>query len=176
MKKILSVFFILMLLGTMLLPAFAEEDHVIKEVYLTVTEPAIGEAPAEAIVSAESEKYTAKKQYWIKKLYSNETVTVFEGGYEYGLVFEVTPAPGYKFETAVKNQYNFNESPTVVYVNGQKTHCVASETDSKLVRAYDVMLENPPEETLGFFAKIIKAVTDFFDGIRYFFEHLFPKV
>ncbi len=176
MKKVLSLIFVILLLGSISLPAFAEDDHIIKEVRLTVADPVIGEAPAEIIVSDEPSKYTAKVRYWIKKLYGNETVTEFESGFEYGLVFEVTPAPGYTFEKAIKNQYDFSESQTVVYVNGQKTHCVAVETDTKLVRAFDVTIENQPEEPLGFFEKILKAITDFFNNIRFFFEHLFPKV
>lgn len=174
MKKLLSVLFCLLLIAMTAMAAFADDATVIHEVRLTVTEPAVGEAPDMTIESAEPDKYTATVRYWLKKLYSNDPVEVFEGGYEYGLVFEVTPAPGYKFAAVEKNQYNFNESPAVVYVNGEQTHCVASETNEQLVRAYDVTLAAAePEMPVSFFRRIINSIKGFFAKIAAFFKKLF---
>ncbi len=174
MKRILSVLFCLLMIVLTATPAFADETQVINEVRLTITEPAVGEAPDMTIESAEPDKYTATVRYWIKKLYSNDPVEVFEGGYEYGLVFEVTPAPGYKFTAVEKNQYNFNESPAVVYVNDEETRCVASETDEKLVRAFDVTLAAvEPEKPVSFFRRAINAIKAFFAKIAAFFKKLF---
>ncbi len=175
MKKLFSLALALLLIGATALPAFAD-DTVIKEVRLTVAEPAVGEAPDKTIVSEEPGKYTASVSYWLKRLYPGETVTTFEAGYDYGMVFEVTPAPGYTFEAVEKNKNDFNESPTVVYVNGQKTRCVAVETDKMLVRAFDVTVENKPEDQLGFFARIINAIKTYFANLIFVLRHLFPKV
>ena len=176
MKKILSVMFCLLIIVMTAMPAFADEAKVINEVHLSITEPAVGEVPDTTIESAEPDKYTATVRYWIKKLYSNDPVEVFEGGYEYGVVFEVTPAPGYKFTAVEKNEYNFNESPAVVYMNGEKTHCVASETDEKLVRAYDVTLPAvEPEKPVSFFQRVINAIKGFFAKIAAFFKKPFEN-
>lgn len=175
-KKTLALIFSGLFIFAMLIPAFADEDKTIKEVRLTVTEPKAGEAPDMNIVSAEPDKYTAKARYWIKKLYGNDNITQFEGGYEYGLVFEVTPVNGYKFEAVIKNKYGFDESPVIVYMNDQETHCVAAEKDTLLVRAYDVTLdgaEEPGTEEPGLFEKIINAIKNFFAGIINFFKNLF---
>ena len=174
MKKILSVLFCLVMIAMTATPAFADDAKTITEVRLSVTEPVVGEAPDMTIESAEPEKYTATVRYWLKKLYSNDPVEVFEGGYEYGLVFEVKPAAGYQFAAVEKNQYNFNESPAIVYMNGEETHCVASETDTLLVRAYDVTLSaTEPEKPVSFFRRAINAIKAFFVKIADFFRKLF---
>ena len=174
MKKILSVIFCLLMIAVTAVPAFADDATVINEVRLSITEPVVGEAPDKNIVSAEPDKYTATVRYWLKKQYPNDPVEVFEGGYAYGVVFEITPAPGYTFTAVEKNEYNFNESPAVVYMNGEKTHCVASETDTRLVRAYDVTLPAvEPEKPVSFFQRIIHAVKDFLTKIADFFKKLF---
>ncbi len=155
-------------------PAFAEDDKIISEVRLTVTEPKVGEAADKNIVSEEPEKYTAVTRYWIKRLYGNEPVETFESGIEYALVFYVTPADGYQFEAVQKNGYNFDESPTVVYVNGVKAECVSAETSLKLGRCYAVTpAEQEPEEEANFFAGIINAIRSFFESILNFFKNLF---
>ena len=176
-KKLLSVLLSAVLLFgvcSAAFPAFAEEDKIIKEVRLTVTEPKVGEAADKNIVSSEPEKYTATARYWIKRLYGNENVVNFESGFEYALVFDVTPASGFKFEPVQKNSYNFDESPTAVYINGVKAECVSAETDAKLGRSY-VVTSAEQEDLNGetnFFAKIIKSIKDFFAGIINFFKNL----
>ncbi len=172
-KRILAVIFCALMVIAAAAPAFAEEDKTIGEVRLSVTEPKAGEAPDMNIISAEPEKYTAKVRYWIKQLHGNDPVTVFEAGYEYGLVFEVTPVNGYRFEAVQKNEYNFDESPTVVYINDIKAGCVSAETDTKLGRSFNVTVEEEPVEETDFFMKIINAIKDFFTGIIDFFRNLF---
>ena len=172
-KRILAVIFCALMVFAAAAPAFAEEGKTIGEVRLSVTEPKAGEAPDMNIVSAEPEKYTAKVRYWIKQLHGNDPVTVFEAGYEYGMVFEVTPVNGYRFEAVQKNEYNFDESPTVVYINDIKAGCVSAETDTKLGRSFNVTVEEEPVEETDFFMKIINAIKDFFTGIIDFFRNLF---
>ena len=175
MKKMFAFLLCILLVGAMAVPAFADDSNVISEVRLTVTPPKVGEAPDQTIVSTEPDKYTVSIRYWLKKGYSNDPVTVFESGSGYGVVFWVTPVNGYRFETVQKNVYNFNESPTLVYVNGELAHCVSAETDVKLGRAIDfVPVEEATEEPdTSFFGRILQAIRDFFDRIRDFFVHLF---
>ena len=120
MKKLLSVLFCLLMIGMTALPAFAEDTQTITEVRLSVTEPAVGEAPDMTIESAEPDKYTAKVRYWIKRL-GGDSVETFEDGVEYALVFDVTSAAGYKFAAVEKNSSGFDESPAVVYINDTVT-------------------------------------------------------
>lgn len=174
MKKALSVLFCLLMIAVTATPAFAGEKQTITEVRLYVTEPVVGEAPDKTIESAEPDKYTARVRYWIKKLYGNDPVEAFEDGFEYALVLDVVPAEGYKFADVQKNPHNFDESPTIVYVNDQKTHCVSAETDAKLGRAYDVTPTSvEPEKPLNFFQRIIAAIKDFFAKVGDFFRKLF---
>lgn len=173
MKKALSFLFCMLMIVMTAIPAFADEAKVINEVHLTITEPVVGEVPDKTIESAEPDKYTAKYRYWIKKLYADDPVDVFEGGFEYGLVFDVTPAAGYTFAAVEKNGHGFDESPTVVYVNGQKTHCVSAETNTKLGRAFDVTLTVEEEKPVSFFQRFINSIRDFFKKIADFFKGLF---
>lgn len=174
MKKILSILFSLLIIGMTAMPAFADDAQTITEVRLYITEPAVGEAPDRTIESAEPDKYTTSIRYWIKRMYPNELVEVFEEGYEYGLVFEVKPVAGYKFAAVEKNDSNFNESPTVVYLNGQKTHCCSTESDTLLARAYVVTPTSvEPEKPVSFFRKVINAIKGFFTKIADFFRKLF---
>ena len=175
MKQTLAFLLCVLLLGAVSIPVFADDASVISKVQLTVTPPKAGEAPDVTIVSAEPDKYTASVRYWLKQLHGNDPVTVFESGYTYGLVFYVTPVNGYRFETVQKNQYDFDESPTLVYLNGELTHCVSAETDSKLGRAFDfaVAEEKPEEAQTSFFARILQSIRDFFAKIRDFFDQLF---
>ena len=173
MKKILSVLFCLLLIGTTVMPAFAEGKQTITEVRLTVTEPAVGEAPDMTIESAEPDKYTATVRYWIKRL-GGESVTTFEDGKEYAMVFEVTPAEGFQFAAVEKNASNFNESQTVVYVNGQKTRCVSAETVQQLGRSYVVTPSSPAEQKpASFFRRVIDSIKAFFAKVANFFRKLF---
>ena len=174
MKKTVSVLFCLLMVAMTVMPAFAAEPQTITQVRLFVTEPAVGDAPDMTIESAEPDKYTATVRYWIKQLSGNNSIEVFEGGYNYTLVLDVVPAAGYKFADVEKNAHNFDESPTVVYVNGQQTHCISAETDKKLGRAYDVTLTAPePEKPVSFFRRVINAIRDFFIKIADFFKRLF---
>ena len=173
MKKALSVLFCLLMIVMTAMPAFAEDTQTITEVRLSVTEPAVGEAPDMTIDSAEPDKYTAKVRYWIKKMYADDPVEAFEAGYEYGLVFEVTPAAGYKFAAVEKNGSGFDESPAIVYLNGQQTRCVSAETNTKLGRAYDVTLTADEEKPVSFFRRVINAIKGFFTKIADFFGKLF---
>ena len=68
MKKLLSVLFCLMMIGMTVLPAFAEGQQTITEVRLSITQPAVCEAPDMTIESAEPDKYNAKVRYWIKQM------------------------------------------------------------------------------------------------------------
>lgn len=174
MKKLLSVMFCLLMLSMTAMPAFAGDDQTITEVKLSITEPAVGEAPDMTIESAEPGKYTATVRYWIKRL-GGEPVETFEDGVEYALVFYVTPASGYKFAAVEKNGSGFNESPTVVYINGQKTHCVSAETDARLARAYDVTTTAEVEKPVSFFQRIANAIRNFFTKISDFFKGLFGQ-
>ncbi len=172
MKRLLAAAFSAIFVFAMLIPAFAGGDQVLKEVRFTITEPQIGAAPDMVIVSAEPDKYTAKINYWLKQTVPDEKVEKFEAGYSYAVVFEVTPAEGYKFETPEKDSNGTAKSPTVVYLNGKETRAVIYEYENKLGRAYDWEIkENPVEET-NFFIKIINAVKAFFAGIINFFKNL----
>ena len=173
MKKILSLFFCLLMIGMTVLPAFAEGPQTITEVRLSVTQPVVGEAPDKTIESAEPDKYTATVRYWIKKMYADNPVEIFEAGYEYGLVFEVTPVNGYKFADVKKNDSGFDESPAVVYVNSQLTRCVSAETNTKLGRAYDVTLTAVEEKPVSLFRRVINTIKGFFANVSGFFRKLF---
>lgn len=173
MKKLLSVMFCLLMIAMTAMPAFADEAQVINEVRLSITEPAVGEAPDKNIVSAEPDKYTVKYLYWIKRLYSNDPVEVFEAGYEYALVFAVYPVDGYKFVTAEKNEHGYKVSPTVVYLNDQITDCLASESEVYLERGYVVSFPEEPQQSVSFFQRMINAIKDFFVKIADFFKKLF---
>lgn len=174
MKKALSILFCLLMIAMTAMPAFADDAKVINEVRLSITEPVVGEAPDKNIVPAEPDKYTVKYLYWIKRLYANDPVEAFEAGYEYALVFAVYPADGYKFVSAEKNEYGFNVSPTVVYLNDQVTDCLASESDVHLERGYVVSFpEEEPQKPVSFFQRMINAVKDFFAKIANFFKKLF---
>lgn len=177
-KQTLAFLLCVLLVTALGIPAFADDAQVISEVQLTVTQPKVGEAPDGTIVSAEPDKYTATVRHWLKQPYpydSDNPVTAFESGCNYTVVFWVTPVNGYRFETVQKNQYNFEESPTRVYVNGKLAHCVSAETDGKLGRAFDFGQpeEEPGKTELSFFARILQSIRDFFAKIRDFFAHLF---
>lgn len=171
MKRILSVLFCLLMISMTAMPAFAENAQIITEVQLSITEPTVGEAPDKTIESAEPEKYSAKVRYWIKRL-GGDSVETFEDGVEYALVFEVTPAAGYKFAAVEKNGSGFDESPAIVYLNGQQTRCVSAETNTKLGRAYDVTLTADEEKPVSFFRRVINAIKGFFTKIADFFGKL----
>ena len=110
MKKILSVMFCMLIIAMTAMPAFADEATVINEVRLSITEPAVGEAPDKNIVPAEPDKYTVQYGYWLKRLYSNDPVEVFEAGYEYALVFYLYPKDGYTFAATEKDKYAYRLS------------------------------------------------------------------
>lgn len=154
MKKLLSVLFCLMMIGMTVLPAFAEGQQTITEVRLSITQPAVCEAPDMIIESA-------------------EPVEAFEAGYEYTLVLDVTPVNGYKFADVKKNDSGFDESPAVVYVNSQLTRCVSAETNTKLGRAYDVTLTAVEEKPVSLFRRVINTIKGFFAKIADFFKNLF---
>lgn len=168
MKKALSVLFCLLMIAATATPAFADDAKTITEVRLSVTEPVVGEAPDTTIESAEPDKYTATLRYWIKRMHGNDPVEAFEAGYEYAMVFYVTPAAGYSFDT-VQNQ----ESSTIVYVNDQKAERVSAESETQLGRAYVVTPAANEEEPLNFFQRMIRAIRNFFTKIADFFKRLF---
>ena len=173
MKKLLSVLFCLMMIGMTVLPAFADGQQTITEVRLSITQPAVCEAPDMTIESAEPDKYNAKVRYWIKQMHSDESVEAFEAGYEYTLVLDVTPVNGYKFADVKKNDSGFDESPAVVYVNSQLTRCVSAETNTKLGRAYDVTLTAVEEKPVSLLRRVINTIKCFFAKIADFFKNLF---
>ena len=178
MKKMFAFLLCILLVGAMAVPAFADDSNVISEVRLTVTPPKAGETPDMTIVSAQPDKYTATVRYWLKQYSSSSEFETFEGGHTYGVVVNVTPVGVYRFETAQKNKSDFDESPTLVYLNGELTHCVSTETDVKLSRALNFELpEEDTEQTdTSFFGRILQAIRDFFAKIRDFFENLFYPV
>lgn len=158
------------------IPVFADvDDKVIHEVRLTMDQPVVGSAPATGIASAEPEKYTVEILYWLEQTHPENNVTVFEAGKSYGVVFYVHAQNDYKFEEVGKiNGHDFNNSPSKVYVNGEETHCVGVESQSRLYRAIDYSFpEAAPEKQDGFFAKIWKAIKNFFKKIGDFFKGLF---
>ena len=171
-KRILAALLCLLMLGILAIPAFADEDKVIHEVRLTITQPVVGEAPDKVIVSTEPDKYTAEYRSWIKRLQSSDPVDTFESGWDYGLVFYVHPADGYRFEDT---QYDgYTKSSTIVYVNGEQARVTGSETNMRLYRAYSCYpIEQTETQELSFFEKIAQAFRDFFAKIREFFENLF---
>ena len=175
MKKLFACLLCVLMVSALGIPAFADDSNVISEVRLTVTPPKAGEAPGKTIVSAEPDKYTATVRYWLKQYSSSNEFETFESGNTYGVVVTVTPVGVYRFETAQKNKSNFDESPTLVYLNGELTHCVSTETDVKLSRALNFELpEEDTEQTdTSFFGRILQAIRDFFAKIRDFFEKLF---
>ena len=175
-RTTLSIILSLVFVFAALTPAFADDSKIIKEVRLTVTQPKVGEAPATEIVSAEPDKYTVQINYWLNRpLYPDDyPVTEFKEG-DYGVVFNVIAADGYKFDTVANNDNNFPESATVVYVNGELAHVIASETETKLARAmnFDVKAESEEENSGSFFTNIINAIKAFFASIANFFKGLF---
>ncbi len=174
MKKLFSVLFCLLMIAMTAMPAFADEAQVINEVHLTITEPVVGEAPDKNIVSAEPDKYTVQYGYWLKRLYSNDPVEVFEAGYEYALVFYLYPKNGYKFAPTQMDSHNIAYSTTVVYMNDQPTEYCIYESEAKLGRAYVVSLAAEEEEKpVSFFQRIINAIKGFFAKIAAFFKKLF---
>lgn len=173
MKKTLSILFCLLMIAMTALPALAGEPQTITEVRLTVTEPKVGEAPDLTIESEQPDQYTATVRYWIKRMHADDPVEAFEAGYEYALVFDVEPAAGYRFAAVQKNGSGFDESPTVVYLNGQKTQCVSAETAKKLGRAYIVTPAADEEKPVSFFRRAIRAIRDFFVRVINFFQKLF---
>ena len=173
MKKALSVLFCMLMIVMTAMPAFADEAKVINEVRLSITEPAVGEAPDKNIVPAEPDKYTAQYGYWLKRLYSNDPVEVFEAGYEYALVFYLYPKEGYKFAATEKDKNGTAFSTTVVYMNDQPTEYCIYESETKLGRAYVVALADEEEKPVSFFQRFINSIRDFFKKIADFFKGLF---
>ena len=173
MKKTLSVLLCLLLLGMTAMPAFADGVQTISEVRLTITEPAVGEAPDLTIESAEPDKYTASVRYWIIRL-GGKSFDVFEDGVEYAMVFDVTPQEGYCFEPVEMNASHFNESSTVVYVNGREARCISAETVEGLGRSYVVTPTSAePQKPVSFFRRVTNAVKGFFVKVAEFFRKLF---
>ena len=154
MKKILSVMFCMLIIAMTAMPAFADEATVINEVRLSITEPAVGEAPDKNIIPAEPDKYTVQYGYWLKRLYSNDPVEVFEAGYEYALVFYLYPKDGYKFAATEKDKNGTAFSTTVVYMNDQPTEYCIYESETKLGRAYVVSLPAEEEKPVSFFSEL----------------------
>ena len=173
MKKILSVMFCLIILAMTAMPTFADEAQIINEVHLTITVPAIGEAPDKNIVPAEPDKYTVEYLYWIKRMYPDEKVNTFEAGYEYALVFNVKPVDGYKFAATEKDKNGTAYSATVVYLNDQKADYCTYEYENKLGRAYVVSFDKEPEKPVSFFRRAINAIKNFFLKVAAFFKSLF---
>lgn len=173
MKKALSVLFCMLMIVMTAMPAFADEAKVINEVHLTITEPVVGEAPDKNIVPAEPDKYTVQYGYWLKRLYSNDPVEVFEAGYEYALVFYLYPKEGYKFAATEKDKNGTAFSTTVVYMNDQPTEYCIYESETKLGRAYVVALADEEEKPVSFFQRFINSIRDFFKKIADFFKGLF---
>ncbi len=173
MKRALSVLFCMLMIVMTAMPAFADESKVINEVRLTITEPAVGEAPDKNIVPAEPDKYTVQYGYWLKRLYSNDPVEVFEAGYEYALVFYLYPKEGYKFAATEKDKSGTAFSTTVVYMNDQPTEYCIYESETKLGRAYVVALADEEEKPVSFFQRFINSIRDFFKKIADFFKGLF---
>ena len=173
MKKALSFLFCMLMIVMTAMPAFADEAKVINEVRLSITEPAVGEAPDKNIVPAEPDKYTVQYGYWIKRLYSNDPVEVFEAGYEYALVFYLYPKEGYKFAATEKDKNGTAFSTTVVYMNDQPTEYCIYESETKLGRAYVVALADEEEKPVSFFRRFINSIRDFFKKIADFFKGLF---
>lgn len=173
MKKALSVLFCLLMIAMTAMPAFADEAKVINEVHLTITEPVVGEVPDKNIVPAEPDKYTVQYGYWLKRLYSNDPVEVFEAGYEYALVFYLYPKEGYKFAATEKDKNGTAFSTTVVYMNDQPTEYCIYESETKLGRAYVVALADEEEKPVSFFQRFINSIRDFFKKIADFFKGLF---
>ena len=175
MKQALALLLCVLLAGALGLPVFADDAQVISRVELTVTPPKAGETPDMTVDAAQPDKYTATVRYWLKQNSADSTFETFENGRTYGIVLTVTPAVGYRFETVQKNNHDFSESPTLVYLNGELMHCVSAETDVKLGRAYNFELSEEAEEQTdtSFFGRILQAIRDFFAKIRAFFENLF---
>jgi len=175
MKQMLAFLLCVLLVGALSILAFADDSNVISEVRLTVTAPKVGEAPSMTVVSAEPDKYTATVRYWLKQYSSSSEFETFENGNTYGVVVDVKPAGGYRFETVQKNQSGFDESPTRVYLNGQLTRCVSAESDAKLARALNIELsaEDTGKTDTSFFGRILQAIRNFFAKIRDFFTKLF---
>lgn len=173
MKKALSVLFCMLMIVMTAMPAFADEAKVINEVHLTITDPVVGEAPDKNIVPAEPDKYTVQYGYWLKRLYSNDPVEVFEAGYEYALVFYLYPKEGYKFAATEKDKNGTAFSTTVVYMNDQPTEYCIYESETKLGRAYVVALADEEEKPVSFFQRFINSIRDFFKKIADFFKGLF---
>ena len=167
MKKLFACLLCVLLVGALGIPAFADDSNVISEVRLTVTAPKAGEAPGKTIVSAEPDKYTASVRYWLKQYSSSNEFETFESGNTYGVVVTVTPVGVYRFETAQKNKSDFDESPTLVYLNGELTHCVSTETDVKLSRAlnFELSEEDTEKTNTSFFGRILQAIRDFFENL-----------
>lgn len=175
MKQILAFLLCVLLAGALGIPTFADDSNVISEVRLTVTAPKAGEAPDMTVVSAEPDKYTATVRYWLKQYSSSSEFETFENGNTYGVVVDVTPVGACRFETVQKNKSGFDESPTLVYLNGQLTRCVSAESDAKLARALNIELSEEDTENTdtSFFGRILQAIRDFFAKIGEFFANLF---
>ena len=175
MKQALALLLCVLLAGALGLPVFAHDAQVISRVELTVTPPKAGETPDMTVDASQPDKYTATVRCWPKQYSSSSEFETFEGGHTYGVVVNVTPVGVYRFETTQKNKHDFDESPTLVYLNGELTHCVSAETDVKLGRAYNFELSEEAEEQTdtSFLGRILQAIRDFFAKIRAFFENLF---
>ena len=174
-KKIFAILFTAIFVFTLAIPAFSDDAKVVKEVHLTMTEPVLNGSVPTDLTSAEPDKYTVEVNYWLNTFKSEEKVTVFEAGERYGVVYYVHAINGYKFEEVGKiNGHDFNNSPTVVYINDEVAHCVGVESETRLYRAniYEIS-EAVPEKQDGFFAKIWKSIKNFFKKIGDFFKGLF---
>ena len=174
-KKVLAILLSTILFMSIAIPAFSDDAKVVKEVHLTMTEPVVNGSVPTDLTSAEPDKYTVEVNYWLNTFKSEEKVTVFEAGESYGVVYFVHAVNGYKFEEVGKiNGHDFNNSPTVVYINDKVAHCVGVESETRLYRAniYEIS-EAVPEKQDGFFAKIWKSIKNFFKKIGDFFKNLF---
>lgn len=171
-NKILALLLAMLMISTTAIYAFAEEKQTINNVYLSVTEPAVGEAPDTNIVSSEPDKYTVKYCYWIQRL-GGKSFETFEAGVEYALVFEVYPVDGYKFAATQKDEYSTAYSATTVYVNGVQAEYCMYEYETKLGRAFVVTPTEEEEKPVSFFQRIINSIKNFFAKISDFFKKLF---
>ncbi len=173
-KRITALIFSALFIMAAAMPVFALTN--IKEVKLTITEPAAGECPSYEVTSAEPKKYTAKVVKWYlydgKEYPDLKDGDTFKEGKEYCCRIRIDAAEGYEFRDISENNYSMRD--VNVTVNGKSSKAPFSQENNKILsREFNFKIGEESNDTGNFFENIINSIKEFFESIADFFRNLF---
>lgn len=94
-------------------------DTLLSEVFVTVTEPALGATPASmSVTSSAPDKYSAVIDYWYYTTADGEvrmtSTSAFEAGKTYSVWVRITPKSGYYVNSSTKTIINYYQKQTIL--------------------------------------------------------------